>query len=187
MIALGLATGLTLCLLSFQFALDRHFVRSGKMPSAALGIALLSGAVFLSALVHLWSEGAPSVGFSIGAATLMLASFSLFHTTRLGSPPRCLPVAFEDAAPERLVAEGPHRYVRHPFYVSYMLYWAAAFLSAPSLLVGLGSVSIILIYVVLAAREERRLLDSPLGAAYSEYRQRTGRFVPRPSATLRDE
>ena len=187
MIASGLAAGLAVCLFSFQCALDRHFIRSGKMPRAALGIALLSAAVFLSALVHLWLEGAPSAGFSIGAAVLMLLSFSLFHITRRGSPPRCLPVAFEDAPPKRLVAEGPHRYVRHPFYVSYMLYWAAAFLSAPSVLVGLGSLSIIVIYIVVASREEKRLLNSELGAAYREYQQRTGRFLPRPAAVLRGE
>jgi protein-S-isoprenylcysteine O-methyltransferase Ste14 len=179
MTALALGTGLTACLLSFQLALDRHFIRSGKMPKAAFRIALLSTAVFLAAIVHLWSAGAPSAGFSIAAAVLLLASFSLFHVTRRSSPPRCLPVAFEDAAPERLVVEGPHKYVRHPFYVSYMLYWVAAFLSAPSLLVGLGSSSMILIYAVLAGREERELLDSPLGAAYEQYRRRTGRFLPR--------
>ena len=183
--AAGLVLGLTICLLSFQLALDRHFVRAGKMPRSAMGIAILSAAVYLAAIVRLWTQGAPSSAFALVAAALMIGSFGLFHATRRSSPPRCLPVAFEDAAPERLVAEGPHGYIRHPFYLSYMLYWAAAFFSAPSLLVGIGALSIVVVYVVLAGREERKLLESAIGPAYREYRQRTGRFLPRPSAFLR--
>lgn len=182
MIALGLATGLTACLLSFQLALDRHFIRAGRMPRAALALAILSTAVYLSALVRLWMAGAPSTAASAAAAVVMLGSFLLFHATRRGSPPRCLPVAFEDASPRRVVAEGPHRFIRHPFYVSYMLYWVAIVLSAPSVVTAAGAASIIVMYMVTAAREERSLLKSPLGSEYREYQRRTGQFVPRPTA-----
>ncbi len=182
MIALGLAIGLTACLLSFQLALDRHFVRSGGMPRGALGLAILSTAVYVSALIQLWRAGAPSLALSVGAAVFMLASFLLFHVTRRGSPPRSLPVAFETAAPQRLVAEGPHRFIRHPFYVSYMLFWVAVALSAPHPVTLAGVAAIIVTYVVTAAREERKLLSSPLGEEYREYQRRTGRFIPRPTA-----
>jgi protein-S-isoprenylcysteine O-methyltransferase Ste14 len=182
MIALGLATGLTACLLSFQLALDRHFVRAGRMPRAAMALAILSTAVYAVALVRLWMAGAPSSAFSAAAAVVMLGSFLLFHVTRRGSPSRCLPVAFEAAAPRRLATEGPHRFIRHPFYVAYMLYWVAVVLSAPYMVTLAGAASIIVIYVVTAAREEQRLLNSPLGAEYREYQRRTGRFIPRPKA-----
>lgn len=181
MIALSLAIGLTACLLSFQLALDRHFVRAGRMPRGALALAILSTAVYVSALVQLWRAGAPSLALSVAAAVLLAASFTLFHMTRRGSPPRSLPVAFETAAPQRLVAEGPHRFVRHPFYVSYMLYWVAAALSAPHAVTLAGVAAIIVTYVVTATREEQKLLSSPLGAEYREYQLRTGMFIPRPS------
>jgi len=182
MIALCLAIGLTACLLSFQLALDRHFIRAGRMPRAAMALAILSTAVYVSALVRLWMAGAPSTAFSAAAAVVMLGSFLLFHATRLGSPSRCLPVAFEDASPPRLVAEGPHRFIRHPFYTSYMLYWVAVALSAPYAVTVAGAAGIIVMYIVTAALEEHRLLNSPLGSEYREYQRRTGRFFPRPTA-----
>lgn len=181
-IALFLAIGLTACLLSFQLALDQHFVRAGKMPRGALVLAFLSTTVYVAALVRLWTVGAPSSAMTAAAAVLMLGAFLLFHLTRRGSPPRCLPVAFEAAAPQRLVAEGPHRFIRHPFYVSYMLYWVSVVLSAPHVVTLAGAAAIILIYVVTATREEQRLLNSPLETDYREYQRRTGRFIPRPTA-----
>lgn len=182
MIALCLGIGLTACLLSFQLALDRHFVRVGKMPRGALVVAILSTAVYISALVRLWTAGAPSNALAAAAALVMLGSFVLFHATRRGSPSRCLPVAFEEAAPQRVVAEGPHRFIRHPFYASYMLYWVSVVLSAPYAVTIAGAAGIILIYAATAALEERRLLKSALGREYREYQRRTGRFFPRPKA-----
>lgn len=179
MIALCLAIGLTACLLSFQLALDRHFVRAGRMPRGAMVLAILSMAVYASALVRLWTAGAPSITLSAAAGAVLFGSFVLFHVTRRGSPPRRLPVAFETAAPQRLVAEGSHRFIRHPFYVSYILYWVAVVLAAPYAPTAGGAAGIIAIYVVTAIREEQRLLASPLGAQYREYQRRTGRFFPR--------
>jgi protein-S-isoprenylcysteine O-methyltransferase Ste14 len=79
-----------------------------------------------------------------------------------------------------LVASGPYRYVRHPVYGSFTISAAGLGLVFRSyLLVGIAA-------AWLAASRwwttaEEALLSSPegLGEAYREYRDRTGRFLPR--------
>lgn len=178
-VALGLAVGLTAGLGSFQMALGGHFTRSGKLPRATIALAALSAAVYLSAMLHLFVVGAPRPRLAAGAAILMTCSLLLFRYARRSSPPRTLAVAFERAEPAQIVSNGPYRYIRHPFYVSYMLYWTAAFLSAPHTLIGAGALTILVLYAMLASREERALLASPLGPEYRQYQSRSGRFLPR--------
>lgn len=177
--ALGLAVGLTACLVSFQMALGAHFTRAGKLPRATVALAALSAAVYLSAILHLFVVGAPRLPLAAGAAILMICSLLLFRHARRSSPPRTLAVAFERSDPAQIVSHGPYRYIRHPFYVSYMLYWTAAFLSAPHPLIGAGALTILVLYAILAGREERALLASPLGPKYRQYQRRSGRFLPR--------
>lgn len=84
--------------------------------------------------------------------------------------------------PTSLVTAGPYRWVRHPFYASFQLTFAAACLAFPhpavfaTALVGAGMLHL------TAHLEERSLLASPLGEPYARYRRRAGRFLPRWSA-----
>lgn len=179
-VALALAAGLTACLGSFQMALGAHFARSGRnLPRATTALATLSAALYVSAMLHLFVVGAPGPLLAAGAAILMTCSSLLFRYARKSSPPRALAVAFDRAAPLQIVSNGPYRYIRHPFYVSYMLYWTAAFLSAPHALIGAGAMTMLVLYAILAGREERALLASPLGPEYRRYQSRSGRFLPR--------
>lgn len=178
-VALALAVGLTTCLASFQMALGAHFIRAGKLPRATAALVVLSAMLYFAAMLHLFVTGAPRPPLAAAAAVLMTCSLLLFRSARRSSPPRTLAVAFGEADPAQIVTTGPYRYMRHPFYVSYMLYWAAAFLSAPHPLIGAGTLTILVLYVILAGREERALLASPLGPEYRQYQSRSGRFLPR--------
>lgn len=85
----------------------------------------------------------------------------------------------EQNAPKQIVTYGPYRYVRHPFYVSFLL------LSIGSALIARDPVSIaaipyafIMLYVT-TQMEEKKLLASSLGEEYGAYHAKTGRFFPR--------
>lgn len=84
------------------------------------------------------------------------------------------------ATDHRLVTRGPYRYVRHPFYVSFMgiavgaaLVFRSWFLVIAAGVWGLSSAR--------AASAEEELLASPrgLGATYRAYVDATGRFLPK--------
>jgi protein-S-isoprenylcysteine O-methyltransferase Ste14 len=81
--------------------------------------------------------------------------------------------------PRQIVTYGPYRWVRHPFYVSFILLSigaalivrdAVTFAAVPFGLLSLGWTT---------RHEEAKLLASSLGAEYGAYRARTGRFFPR--------
>jgi protein-S-isoprenylcysteine O-methyltransferase Ste14 len=85
----------------------------------------------------------------------------------------------EQNTPMHIVTYGPYGWVRHPFYVSFLLLLVGAALIARDG-VTIAAVPLGLISLDWTARtEEKKLLASSLGDEYGAYRKRTGRFVPR--------
>jgi protein-S-isoprenylcysteine O-methyltransferase Ste14 len=75
------------------------------------------------------------------------------------------------------VLPGPYRFVRHPFYCSYLLTWAEFRL--------LPTVTIMLIIYTRAAKlEEEKFTRSSLAETYKSCRTRTGLFLPNPIKML---
>jgi protein-S-isoprenylcysteine O-methyltransferase Ste14 len=110
------------------------------------------------------------VGIGVAAGTLLIGTF------------RSLGKNLTDTVVTRkehmLVTSGPYRWVRHPFYVAFVLAVVANSLVAANwflLLTGLIAFALI---VVRTRKEEERLL-ARFGDAYREYMKKTGRFLPR--------
>jgi protein-S-isoprenylcysteine O-methyltransferase Ste14 len=76
-------------------------------------------------------------------------------------------------------ADGPYRYVRHPFYLSYMVAFVGVAVAFPSLVVSVVCALNIGLFGYMAIDDERVLLASPLGTVYTDYRGRVEMFVPR--------
>lgn len=77
-----------------------------------------------------------------------------------------------------LVVTGPYRWVRHPFYVAYLLSIIATTLTAANayfLLVGLP----VFVLLYSRTRREEAELVARFGDDYRAYMQTTGRFFPR--------
>jgi protein-S-isoprenylcysteine O-methyltransferase Ste14 len=87
-------------------------------------------------------------------------------------------------APVHIVTYGPYNWVRHPFYVSFILLLIGSALIARDAIT-LAALPLGLLSLDWTARsEEKKLLASSLGDEYGAYRQRTGRFVPRLARAL---
>ena len=69
--------------------------------------------------------------------------------------------------------------MRHPFYASFLLAFAAACALLPHPAILALALYTFVILSVTAAREEKRLGESEFGAEYRAYLTRTGRFFPR--------
>jgi protein-S-isoprenylcysteine O-methyltransferase Ste14 len=119
----------------------------------------------------------------VAGVALSVASICLMFLT-LGT--HRIPLALwhqkpEDDAPAEIVTWGAYARIRHPFYTSYLLAFAAGVLVVPhwASIALCAFAAVILNYT--AAREERRLSQEAgqFGERYRDYMRCTGRFVPR--------
>lgn len=179
---------------ALMFSLPRIFFRSDGTKNlrwwltgapfgiSALGVCTAWGGVSPQ-LVHgnLVAVVLETAGmlFIVGAIALIAATIATHR----------VPLALwhqegDQNAPVHIVTYGPYQWVRHPFYVSFILLLIGSALIARDAIT-LAALPLGLLSLDWTARtEEKKLLASSLGDEYGAYRQRTGRFVPRLARAL---
>lgn len=135
----------------------------------------LTGAIHLYAIAH---SPQPWMVIAAGLAFYLLALF-VFALARQATQAHPLTLAYSPDKPSFLVSTGIYRFVRHPFYLSYMLTWFAGTVSAPGVLTILTTAAMAMLYLVAAIHEEAKFSKSGLASAYAAYRKTTGMFLPR--------
>ena len=78
-----------------------------------------------------------------------------------------------------VVSTGAFQYVRHPLYLASILFYLCLSVATASLLSLALSAGIALFYNHIVGYEEKQLLHK-YGVEYSEYRERTGKWLPIP-------
>jgi protein-S-isoprenylcysteine O-methyltransferase Ste14 len=81
-------------------------------------------------------------------------------------------------ASQRLVTEGPYRWVRHPGYAGSIAVWVGAALAFHSWLAAVVVALLMLLAYGWRIRAEERMLAEHFGDAYREYAGRTARLLP---------
>lgn len=79
---------------------------------------------------------------------------------------------------EDLMTTGAFHYVRHPLYLSGLLLYLGLSVSTASLLSTAVFVGIFIFYDYIASYEEKQL-EIKNGQAYLQYKQKTGKWLPR--------
>lgn len=87
-------------------------------------------------------------------------------------------VISRELRPNRVVATGAFRYVRHPLYLASLLTYLGLMVSTLSLFSLVVFVGIFVFHNYIASYEEK-LLEIKLGEEYRQYKNRTGKWVPR--------
>lgn len=156
----------------YTWSLRGHFA-SDKVPT---GTMVISAVVILSSISYTilqWTGEQPLLAVLIGLL-LMVGSLALFWAAIAASKEAKLLLAFDERKPHGIVAVGPYQYVRHPFYLSYIIFWAAWAIASWSLLGLVPLLVVIAVYVIAAKGEEAKFENSPLAGDYRAYRQRAG-------------
>ncbi len=159
------------------WALRGHFA-SERMSR---GAQVISAGALVSCLVMLglvWSLPQP-LGAQFAGIVVMAASLWLFWTAVSASGKARLRFAFDDAPPHSLVTFGPYRRIRHPFYASYLLFWAGWAIATWSGWALLPVAAMAVLYTVAARFEENLLGRTDMGPAYQQYRAQAGLFWPK--------
>ena len=88
-------------------------------------------------------------------------------------------VIFSENIPESIVKTGPYRYIRHPFYSSYILTYLSIILMNFDLLASSLAALLIIYYYWAAHQEEKIFLRSHFNTEYSDHIKKTKMFFPR--------
>jgi protein-S-isoprenylcysteine O-methyltransferase Ste14 len=174
--------GALLCFGSFSWAFKSHFRSTGAVPPGMKLISLLSLLCFVAFTIRLAQHGISmhgAAGLLCFAASLALFAWTINATRR--TPPT---MAFDTDEPDFLLQHGPYRYVRHPFYVSYVIFWIGTAAAISGILGWAVPLLMLAVYQHAASREERKFAHSGLSLAYDNYRQRAGMFLPRMASLL---
>lgn len=109
---------------------------------------------------------------------LALMALVLYEWTRRTVMDRHLYTGLGGEVPAAVCESGPYRFVRHPFYLSYMVAFLGAVVAFPSLETAGVCILAIALFIYMAYDDERVLLRSALAADYGAYRRRVGMFLP---------
>lgn len=168
-----------ICWVSFAVAILWHFARPAESSWLMTGVATLGtlfGVLQVAAIV--WAP-VTSVASWMVAFVLYGAALSLFWWAVGTTRGHRFPLAFTPSRPMMVLAEGPYRWVRHPFYASYLLYWIAGVCATEAW----GLVASVLVMGTLywraAVQEETEFLQGDQAEAYRAYIGQTGRFFPK--------
>lgn len=161
----------------YTWAGKGHF-SSDKLPLGAMLISLVVLTTGLFFLYLTWTGEQP-LGAQVTGLALQLFSWWLFWRAISASREAKLRLAFDEEGPRGLVTVGPYRMVRHPFYTSYLIFWAGWALALWTPVALLPLVIIVTIYTFAAVIEERKFAATHMAADYAEYRKATGFFWPR--------
>lgn len=155
-----------------------HFVSEKMAPGAKMLAALVIGSTVIFSVL-LFITGLQPLLASIAGIMIELASLTLFRGAITASREAKLAFAFDPAMPHGLVNSGPYRFIRHPFYMSYVLFWLGWAVAIWSPWVLPFIVGLIVFYIAAATGEERKFAATALGDDYQRYRQSTGFFWPK--------
>jgi protein-S-isoprenylcysteine O-methyltransferase Ste14 len=80
--------------------------------------------------------------------------------------------------PAKVIADGVFKYIRHPLYMSAILFYLALIASTLSIVSFVLWVAIFIFYDYIAGYEEK-LMEMKFGEEYTSYRQKTGKWLPK--------
>jgi protein-S-isoprenylcysteine O-methyltransferase Ste14 len=173
LVTLAAATSLGLAVWS-----GRGHFQSDRMPLGSMVIALTILVTTALDLFLVWTQAQP-LGALVVGFLLQAAGISLFALTIRASRQARLRMAFDEGNPRGLVMEGPYRFVRHPFYVSYIIYFTGFAIATWEPIAVFPLAIILVIYITAARMEEGKFANTAMAAEYEAYRRRVGFFFPK--------
>ncbi len=166
---------------SMGWAVRGHF-QAGRMPRGMAATTALTALAFAWFLEGRWEMATGRAAVpdwaDAAASAIIIADLGLFWLTVNATRQNRLTLAFSPDIPSFIVASGPYRLVRHPFYLSYLIFWSATALGSASSAYWLVPFGLAILYVGAAGAEEKKFASSPLAAEYNRYRARTGMMMP---------
>jgi protein-S-isoprenylcysteine O-methyltransferase Ste14 len=172
--------GFVACFASFIWAMTgtTFFTSVDGFRPGARAIQVFGLFFLIAHLVLLLQRTTIDIFSNLVALAVYMIGFWLFWWAIKTNRAKPLSLAFSRDLPEHLVETGPYKYVRHPFYASYMVAWIAGVVATGSPVLIISVLVMSCLYYFAARMEEEKFSHSTLAAQYQAYRKRTGMFLP---------
>lgn len=178
-IALNLfLTGISILTVGLYVWAARYHFTSPTLKLGAILISLLVIATAFLFVYFIWALPHPLIAQLIGGAMQTIA-LVLFLSAISASKKARLKAAFAEENPASLVTDGPYKYVRHPFYTSYILFWVGWAISLWTLWAVVPVAFLVGLYISAARTEEQKFASTEFAKEYAEYKASTGFFWPK--------
>lgn len=166
----------TLCFLCFTWGTLSHFVRKNQEAGGAWVISLLS---LLGFGIFLWRTlSQPLSSELLVSCALFAASVGLWAWALATTRARPPTLAFTKDEPCFIFNSGPYRWIRHPFYSAYLLFWIGTATATQGVLGWIVALILGAVYLVAARHEEGKFTRSAIADRYAAYAACTGMFWP---------
>jgi protein-S-isoprenylcysteine O-methyltransferase Ste14 len=162
--------------LAITLAVKMHF-RSSFVPQGMMLISITSVIGVCAFAFKTW-HGVENINAALSISLFILA-LAIFIWAIKSTWRANFKLAFDPTPPHQITRSGIYRYVRHPFYVSYILYWIGCAVAAWSVFSALICLFLAATYIFAATREEQSFEVAGIAAEYVKYRRDTGMFLPR--------
>ena len=165
--------------LIFCYASYRHFTRDISEPLGMRFIRISSLVLILTNIIALIFFNENIGAFLLFLSSILfIVSLLLFTWCLITTRNKLLRLAYSDTSSDSLIISGPYRYLRHPFYTAYILYWLSWL---P--LTGWNIVSVVFTLVltaqyILAIITEERHLRRRFPQSYQNYASTTPLLIP---------
>jgi len=150
--------------------------RGSIVKRIALAVCLLLAAAGIVQGVLVGSP--PSLWQKVLCLTLTIVSHIVFLSATQAHRDKPA-AAYAENARLPLVTSGPYAYVRHPFYLAYLLVFLAGAIVTDQWSAWIGPAVLTVIYHGTAHAEEKLILASDHQESYQRYQKNTGMLLPK--------
>jgi protein-S-isoprenylcysteine O-methyltransferase Ste14 len=171
---------LATCLLNFGWGMRNFFVVPLRKTRGQILVGLAGALTALQHLIALIRAVNMPAGNFMASVCLYVLSLMVFWSAIAANRGRALAACFSDHAPSHVVQSGPYRFVRHPFYCSYLLTAIAGVAASADFALAPSVIILFAIYFTAAHLEEKRFAGGALATQYAAYTRTTGMFFPTP-------
>jgi protein-S-isoprenylcysteine O-methyltransferase Ste14 len=163
------------------FDIDDAQARAGKRL-----VSVGAGCAMVLTLARLLLDTVPSPAVALIAVVIYGLGIVLFWWAWLTTRNHRMDFAFTSRAPQSINTAGPYAFMRHPYYIAYMLGWLAplVYLQDGIALAVLSAMA--LTYWRAALKEERLIASSSVAELYAAHTKRMGPSALDVSTLLRN-
>ena len=168
-----------ICFFGFIWSSFFFFKKSSEKNIYIFLIKAIGTLLIFTNIYFTWTKTNSNTAHDLIGVFFLVISSILFYWSIYTNRKRPLNFAFTEIEKITLISNGPYKYIRHPFYSSYIFAWVGSIVINQNIWLIIPSVIIIFFYYKSATTEEFGFLEGPIKTEYQRYMLLTGRFFPK--------